>query len=124
MAERRMGGAYHPDESSGEASGEVAKAIYDRRMNSIEQALKMLSSIIFRAVRQMYLPRNYLFRNVPAWASNASGSTGKFTGVGPAFDLDYDQNRAMLNTLMLVQPWIRVFRPIAICVRRKTGKTR
>ncbi|STJ14354.1 enterobacterial common antigen (ECA) polysaccharide chain length modulation protein [Escherichia coli] len=47
----------------------------------------------------MCLPRNCLIQNVPAWASNAPGSTGKFTGRRPAFDLDYDQNRAMLNTL-------------------------
>ncbi len=33
-----MGGTHHPDESSGERQEEVAKAIYDRRMNSIEQA--------------------------------------------------------------------------------------
>ncbi len=114
-----MGGTHHPDESSGEASGRGGKAIYDRRMNSIEQALKIAERIIFRAVRQMCLPRNYLIQKVPAWASNAPGSTGKFTGRRSAFDLDYDQNRAMLNTLNVGQPWIRVFRPIAICVRRK-----
>jgi lipopolysaccharide biosynthesis protein WzzE len=39
--------------------------------------------------------------------------------VGPDFDLDYDQNRAMLNTLNVGPLWTRVFRPIVICERLK-----
>ncbi|STE89699.1 enterobacterial common antigen (ECA) polysaccharide chain length modulation protein [Escherichia coli] len=39
--------------------------------------------------------------------------------VGPAFDLDYDQNRAMLNTLNVGPTLDPRFQTIAICVRRK-----
>ncbi|SQI28181.1 lipopolysaccharide biosynthesis protein [Salmonella enterica subsp. arizonae] len=39
--------------------------------------------------------------------------------VGPAFDLDYFQNRAMLNTLNVGPTLDLVFRPIVICVRRR-----
>ncbi len=88
-------------------------------MNSIEQALKIAEQHNFRAVRQMCLPRNYLIQKCSCWASNAPGSTGKFTGRRSGLYLDYDQNRAMLNTLNVGPTLIRVFRPIAICVRRK-----
>ncbi len=97
---------------------EVAKAIYDRRMNSIEQALKIAEQHnISRSATDVpaeELPDSEMFLlgrpMLQARLENlqAVGLLGRpmlqarlenLQAVGPAFDLDYDQNRAMLNTL-------------------------
>lgn len=51
---------------------EVAKAIYDRRLNSIEQALKIASSITSLAVRQMCQRRNCLILSYFYWVVRCS----------------------------------------------------
>ena len=74
---------------------EVAKAIYDRRMNSIEQALKIAQQHnISRSATDVpaeELPDSEMFY----WASMLQARLENLQAVGPEFDLDYDQNRAM-----------------------------
>lgn len=78
----------------------VAQAIYDRKMKSIEQALKI--------AQQQNITRSET--NVPADELPDSemfmlgrpmlqARLESLQAVGPDFDIDYDQNRAMLNTL-------------------------
>ncbi|MBU4683904.1 ECA polysaccharide chain length modulation protein [Cedecea davisae] len=78
----------------------VAQAIYDRKMKSIEQALKI--------AQQQNITRSET--NVPAEELPDSemfmlgrpmlqARLESLQAVGPDFDIDYDQNRAMLNTL-------------------------
>ncbi|CDL28130.1 regulator of length of O-antigen component of lipopolysaccharide chains [Escherichia coli ISC7] len=79
---------------------EVAKAIYDRRMNSIEQALKIAEQHnISRSATDVpaeELPDSEMFL---LGRPMLQARLENLQAVGPAFDLDYDQNRAMLNTL-------------------------
>ena len=115
-----MGGTHHPDESSGEASGRGGESIYDRRMNSIEQALKIAEQHnISRSATDVpaeELPDSEMFL---LGRPMLQARLENLQAVGPAFDLDYDQNRAMLNTLNVGPTLDPRFRPIAICVRRK-----
>ncbi|WNJ79443.1 ECA polysaccharide chain length modulation protein [Cedecea neteri] len=78
----------------------VAKSIYDRKIKSIEQALKV--------AQQQNITRSET--NVPAEELPDSemfmlgrpmlqARLESLQAVGPDFDIDYDQNRAMLNTL-------------------------
>ncbi len=78
----------------------MAKAIYDRRMNSIEQALKIAEQHnISRSATDVLaeeLPDSEMFL---LGRPMLQARLENLQAVGPAFDLDYDQNRAMLNTL-------------------------
>ncbi|AIR60230.1 lipopolysaccharide biosynthesis protein WzzE [Cedecea neteri] len=78
----------------------VANSIYDRKIKSIEQALKV--------AQQQNITRSET--NVPAEELPDSemfmlgrpmlqARLESLQAVGPDFDIDYDQNRAMLNTL-------------------------
>ncbi len=79
---------------------EVAKAIYSRRVNSIEQALKIAEQHnISRSATDVpadELPDSELFL---LGRPMLQARLENLQAVGPAFDLDYFQNRAMLNTL-------------------------
>ncbi|MEI2267665.1 ECA polysaccharide chain length modulation protein [Erwinia sp. CGal63] len=78
----------------------VAKAIYDRQLNSVRQALKIAQQQGFEQAKTStpseQLPDSELFllgrAMLQARLENLQAS-------GPTYDLDYDQNRAMLNTL-------------------------
>lgn len=78
----------------------VAKAIYDRQINSVQQALKIAQQQGFEQAKTStpseQLPDSELFLLgrplLQARLENLQAS-------GPTYDLDYDQNRAMLNTL-------------------------
>ncbi|VEC01798.1 Lipopolysaccharide biosynthesis protein wzzE [Cedecea lapagei] len=78
----------------------VAQSIYDRKVKSVEQALKI--------AQQQNITRSET--NVPAEELPDSemfmlgrpmlqARLESLQAVGPDFDIDYDQNRAMLNTL-------------------------
>lgn len=78
----------------------VAQSIYDRKIKSVEQALKI--------AQQQNITRSET--NVPAEELPDSemfmlgrpmlqARLESLQAVGPDFDIDYDQNRAMLNTL-------------------------
>ncbi len=77
---------------------EVAKAIYDRRMNSIEQALKIAEQHnISRSATDVpaeELPDSEMFL---LGRPMLQARLENLQAVGPAFDLDYDQNRAMFK---------------------------
>ncbi|WP_039055071.1 ECA polysaccharide chain length modulation protein [Enterobacter sp. Bisph1] len=79
---------------------EVAKAIFNRRLHSVEQALKVAEQHnISRNETEVppdELPDSELFMlGRPLLQARLEN----LQAVGPQFDLDYDQNRAMLNTL-------------------------
>jgi len=79
---------------------EVAKAIYNRRVHNIEQALKIAEkSNISRSetdVPAEQLPDSELFL---LGRPMLQARLENLQAVGPDFDLDYDQNRAMMTTL-------------------------
>lgn len=78
----------------------VAQSIYDRKIKSIEQALKIAQQQnITRSetdVPAEELPDSEMFMlGRPILQARLES----LQAVGPTFDIDYDQNRAMLNTL-------------------------
>ena len=78
----------------------VAKAIYDRKVNSIQQGLKIAEQQnISRSETDTpaeELPDSELFMlGRPLLQARLEN----LQAVGPSFDIDYDQNRAMLSTL-------------------------
>ena len=79
---------------------EVAKAIYNRRLHNVEQALKVAEQHnISRNETEVppdELPDSELFM---LGRPMLQARLENLQAVGPQFDLDYDQNRAMLNTL-------------------------
>jgi len=79
---------------------EVAKAIFNRRQHSVEQALKVAEQHnISRNETEVppdELPDSELFM---LGRPMLQARLENLRAVGPQFDLDYDQNRAMLNTL-------------------------
>ena len=79
---------------------EVAKAIYKRRVHNVEQALKIAEqNNISRNVTDIptdELPDSELFM---LGRPMLQARLENLQAVGPQYDLDYDQNRAMLNTL-------------------------
>ncbi|XTZ38438.1 ECA polysaccharide chain length modulation protein [Salmonella enterica] len=78
----------------------VAKAIYERRQHNVEQALKVAEQHnITRNETEVppdELPDSELFM---LGRPMLQARLENLQAVGPQFDLDYDQNRAMLNTL-------------------------
>lgn len=78
----------------------VAKAIYDRRVKNIEQALTVAQQHnISRSETDVpadELPDSELFL---LGRPMLQARLENLQAVGPEFDLDYDQNRAMLTTL-------------------------
>lgn len=79
---------------------EVAKAIFARRVHNIEQALKIAEQHnISRSETDVpadELPDSEMFL---LGRPMLQARLENIQAVGPDFDLDYDQNRAMLNTL-------------------------
>ncbi|WP_318368383.1 ECA polysaccharide chain length modulation protein [Enterobacter sp.] len=79
---------------------EVAKAIFSRRVHNVEQALKVAEQHnISRSETEVpadELPDSELFL---LGRPMLQARLENLQAVGPEFDLDYDQNRAMLNTL-------------------------
>ncbi|MDN2488424.1 ECA polysaccharide chain length modulation protein [Kosakonia sacchari] len=79
---------------------EVAKAIFNRRLHSVEQALQIAQQHnISRTETEVppdELPDSELFM---LGRPMLQARLENLRAVGPQFDLDYDQNRAMLNTL-------------------------
>ena len=79
---------------------EVAKAIFNRRIHSIEQALKIAEQHnISRSETDVpadELPDSELFL---LGRPMLQGRLENLRAVGAEYDLDYDQNRAMLTTL-------------------------
>ncbi|MDZ7324318.1 ECA polysaccharide chain length modulation protein [Kosakonia sacchari] len=79
---------------------EVAKAIFNRRLHSVEQALQIAQQHnISRTETEVppdELPDSELFM---LGRPMLQARLENLQAVGPQFDLDYDQNRAMLNTL-------------------------
>ncbi|WP_312952769.1 ECA polysaccharide chain length modulation protein [Superficieibacter sp.] len=79
---------------------EVAKSIYNRRVHNIQQALKVAQDHnISRSetdVPAEELPDSELFL---LGRPMLQARLENLQAVGPEFDLDYDQNRAMLTTL-------------------------
>ncbi|MCX8959019.1 ECA polysaccharide chain length modulation protein [Erwinia psidii] len=78
----------------------VAKAIYDRQVNSVQQALKIAQQQGFEQAKtdtpSGQLPDSELFLLGRAMLQARLES---LRASGPGYDLDYDQNKAMLNTL-------------------------
>jgi len=79
---------------------EVARAIFNRRVHSVEQALKVAEQHnISRSETEVpadELPDSEMFL---LGRPMLQARLENLRSVGPEFDLDYDQNRAMLNTL-------------------------
>lgn len=88
----------------------VAKAIYDRQVNSVQQALKIAQQQGFEQAKtdtpSEQLPDSELFMLgrplLQARLENLQAS-------GPGYDLDYDQNRAMLSTLNVGPTLVKTF---------------
>ncbi len=78
----------------------VAKAIYDRKLKSIEQALKIAEQQnISRSETEVpadEVPDSEMFM---LGRPMLQARLESLQAVGPDFDIDYDQNRAMLSTL-------------------------
>jgi lipopolysaccharide biosynthesis protein WzzE len=78
----------------------VAKAIYDRKVKSIEQALKIAEQQnIARSETEVpadEVPDSEMFM---LGRPMLQARLESLQAVGPDFDIDYDQNRAMLSTL-------------------------
>lgn len=99
---------------------EVAKAIFNRRVHNLDQALKIAEkSNISRSETDVpadELPDSEMFL---LGRPMLQARLENLQAVAPDFDLDYDQNRAMLNTLNAYLTLTRVFRPIVICEHLK-----
>lgn len=80
--------------------GEVAQAIFDRRVHSVQEALKVAQkNNISRSETNVpadELPDSELFL---LGRPMLQARLENLQSIGPEFDLDYDQNRAMLTTL-------------------------
>lgn len=80
--------------------GEVAQAIFDRRVHSVQEALKVAQkhniSRSETTVPAEELPDSELFL---LGRPMLQARLENLQSIGPEFDLDYDQNRAMLTTL-------------------------
>ncbi len=78
----------------------VAQSIYDRRLNSLEQALKIAEKHnISRSEAQVpadELPDSQLFT---LGRPMLQARLENLQAVGPSYEVDYDQNKAMLATL-------------------------
>lgn len=78
----------------------VAKAIYDRKVKSVEQALKIAEQQnISRSETEVpadELPDSEMFM---LGRPMLQARLESLQSAGPDFDIDYDQNRAMLSTL-------------------------
>lgn len=78
----------------------VAKAIYDRKINSIEQALKIAEQQnIAKSETEVpadELPESEMFM---LGRPMLQARLESLQAVGPDYDIDYDRNRAMLSTL-------------------------
>ena len=78
----------------------VAKSIYDRKVNSVEQALKIAEQQnIARSETDVpadELPDSEMFM---LGRPMLQARLESLRAVGPDYDIDYDQNRAMLSTL-------------------------
>ncbi len=78
----------------------VAQSIYDRRLNSLEQALKIAEKHnISRSEAEVpadELPDSELFT---LGRPMLQARLESLQAVGPSYDVDYDQNKAMLATL-------------------------
>ncbi len=78
----------------------VAKSIYDRKVKSTEQALKIAEQQnIARSETEVpadELPDSEMFM---LGRPMLQARLESLQAVGPAYDIDYDQNRAMLSTL-------------------------
>jgi len=79
---------------------EVAKALYDRQMKSVQQALKIAQQQGFEQAKTTtpaeQLPDSELFL---LGRSMLQARLESLQATGPDVDLGYDQNKAMLNTL-------------------------
>ncbi|WP_158784319.1 ECA polysaccharide chain length modulation protein [Pantoea sp. BAV 3049] len=88
----------------------VAKAIYDRQVNSVQQALKIAQQQGFEQAKtdtpSEQLPDSELFL---LGRSMLQARLENLQATGPGYDLDYDQNRAMLNTLNVGPTLVNTF---------------
>ncbi|WP_034918600.1 ECA polysaccharide chain length modulation protein [Erwinia sp. 9145] len=88
----------------------VAKAIYDRQLNSVQQALKIAQRQGLEQAKtdtpSQQLPDSELFLlGRPLLQARLESLQTS----GPGFDLDYDQNRAMLGTLNVGPVLVKTF---------------
>lgn len=88
----------------------VARAIYDRQVNSVQQALKIAQQQGFEQAKtdtpSEQLPDSELFL---LGRSLLQARLENLQATGPGYDLDYDQNRAMLNTLNVGPTLVNTF---------------
>lgn len=88
----------------------VAKAIYDRQINSIEQALKIAQQQGFEQTKTQtpseQLPDSEMFMlGRPLLQARLEN----LRATGPSYDLEYDQNRAMQATLNVGPTLVKSF---------------
>lgn len=88
----------------------VAKAIYDRQINSIEQALKIAQQQGFEQAKTQtpseQLPDSEMFMlGRPLLQARLEN----LRATGPSYDLEYDQNRAMQATLNVGPTLVKSF---------------
>lgn len=90
----------------------VAQAIYQRELNGLEQGLKIADQQgITRSLTppaQAELPDSELFM---LGQTMLRARLEALRAVGPAYDIDYDRNRAMLNTLSVGPVLDAAFQP-------------
>lgn len=88
----------------------VARAIYDRQVNSVQQALKIAQQQGFEQAKtdtpSEQLPDSELFL---LGRSMLQARLENLQATGPGYDLDYDQNRAMLSTLNVGPTLVNTF---------------
>ncbi|MGE9553257.1 ECA polysaccharide chain length modulation protein [Erwinia amylovora] len=88
----------------------VARAVYDRQVNSVQQALKIAQQQGFEQAKtdtpSEQLPDSELFL---LGRSLLQARLENLQATGPGYDLDYDQNRAMLNTLNVGPTLVNTF---------------
>jgi len=88
----------------------VAKAIYDRQVNSIEQALKIAQQQAFQQSKTQppseQLPDSELFL---LGRPMLQARLETLRATGPTYDLEYDQNRAMQTTLNVGPTLVKSF---------------
>lgn len=89
---------------------EVAKAIYDRQVNSVQQALKIAQQHGFEQAKTQtpseQLPDSELFL---LGRSLLQARLENLLSSGPSYGLDYDQNRAMMMTLNVGPTLVKSF---------------
>lgn len=88
----------------------VAKAIYDRQINSVEQALKIAQQQGFEQAKtdtpSEQLPDSELFL---LGRPMLQARLENLRATGPSYDLEYDQNRAMQATLNVGPTLVKSF---------------